>query len=219
MHKKNAPGTASEGIRVSSEDRVTDLPLAGTGQSMESRPSYAQRANEPASRIGCAALRLSAMCWRVADMVCSFFVEFLHEHREEGAHLTARVANAQAIFSKCDERLVRAARMVLGLGRGIEHRFTQLPLNSVEPLLPMRRTVFEPKRRRIAFRWHLQLELINEPITPPASVGTLRPFRDRRESMRYAPLRKRLARPSFRSALWCIWWQDRLVALDPEEVI
>ena len=71
MHKKNAPGTASEGIRVSSEDRVTDLPLAGTGQSMESRPSYAQRANGPASRIGCAALRLSAMWLRVADMVWS----------------------------------------------------------------------------------------------------------------------------------------------------
>jgi hypothetical protein len=54
-------------------------------------------------------LRLSAMWWRVADMVCSFFVVFLREHREEGAHLTARAANAQAIFLKCDERLAWGA--------------------------------------------------------------------------------------------------------------
>jgi hypothetical protein len=108
--KNNAPGTASEGIRASSEDRVTDLPLAGTGQSMESRPSYAQRANEPASRIGCASLRLSAMWLRVADISEIFFVVFLREVREEGAHLTAEVANAQAIFLKCDERLVWCAR-------------------------------------------------------------------------------------------------------------
>jgi hypothetical protein len=44
-------------------------PVGGISQSMESRPSNAQRANEPASRIGCASLRLSAMWWHVGDMV------------------------------------------------------------------------------------------------------------------------------------------------------
>ena len=45
---KNAPGTASEGIRVSSEDRVTDLPLMG--QSVDGVASF-ERASRERARV------------------------------------------------------------------------------------------------------------------------------------------------------------------------
>ena len=97
--------------------RSGDRPPAGKGsQSMVSCPSYAQSANEPASRMGCAAGRLSAL-WREVFMArSSVLSRFLREDHGEGAHDTARYSKAQALFLAVTKTTVRP----LGEARGPE---------------------------------------------------------------------------------------------------
>ena len=95
--KKN-PGTASEGIRVSSEDRVTDLPMMGA-VSRWCRVLRTRQARTSPRRALAARRCGSRRCFLGLTWSWGFLANFLRGHRAEGAHDTARIAKAQVFFS------------------------------------------------------------------------------------------------------------------------
>lgn len=101
---ENAPGTASEGIRLASEDRG-DRPSVGGEVSRWSRVLRTRKARTNPRRALAARLSGFRRCGGVGlTWSEGFCVVFLREVRGEGAHLTARAANAQVLF--CAFRLL-----------------------------------------------------------------------------------------------------------------